>query len=87
MESVVEGVQLPVDGAGKITGAFILQGAADTEPDASTGALTIVIPATALVDHRGGELGTRLLDQLESIASMLERIEPLLTLATAAITE
>lgn len=76
-EAAVEGIQLPADGSGKITGAFKI----------AIGTDTVYLPATVIVDRSGLEIGGRLLAQLEQLSSQLDRLEELAFASTAALTQ
>lgn len=75
-DTAVEGVQLPADGVGKITGAFKMLIDDDT----------VYLPVTVLVDRAGTEIGGPLLAQLETLSSQLARLEELALASTAALT-
>lgn len=85
-DDVVEGVQLPADGAGKITGAFILKGTAALQPIVLEGVDNVYLPATVIVDARGVEISGRILAELGRIAGCLERLEELQLQSTAVLT-
>lgn len=85
-DDVAEGVQLPADGSGKITGAFILQGTGTAQPTVTIGVDDVYLPATVIVDARGVEIGSSILTELGRIAGMLERIEDLQLQSTAVLT-
>lgn len=85
MSDVAEGVQLPPDSTGKITGAFVLKGTGAAQPTVLVGVDNVYLPATVLVDARGVEIGGRLLDVLERIALTLERTEELQEHSTAIL--
>jgi hypothetical protein len=76
MDSAVEGIQLPADGTGKITGAFKMIIDDDT----------VYLPVTVIVDRSGVEIGGQLLSQLETLSFQLARLEELALESTAALT-
>lgn len=75
-QTVVEGVQLPTDGLGKITAAFTI----DIDGD------TVYLPATVIVDSLGAEIGRDLLRSLETLSAQLARLELLAVESTEALT-
>lgn len=75
-DTTVEGIQLPADGTGKITGAVKILIGSDT----------VYLPVTVLVDRGGTEIGGQLIAQLETLSSQLDRLLELALESTAALT-
>jgi hypothetical protein len=63
---VLTAIQLPPDGTGKVTGGFPIE-----QQDGSV----IYVPATAIVNSLGLEIGNAILEQLERIADSLDELK------------
>lgn len=69
-----KGVQVPVDGVGKITGAFAVP-----QPDGTT----IWVGATVLVDAAGNEIGSKIQASLERLCEHADSVRDQLELTGA----
>lgn len=72
----IQGVQLPVDGTGKVTPAIEIQ----------INGVNVYIPATVLVDSSGVEIGEAILHALQELNARLEKLEKLAIQSTEALT-
>jgi hypothetical protein len=67
---IVQGIQLPPDSTGKITAGISII----VHNDATGNDDTVVIPATLIVDSKGYEIGSDILDALQGIRRVLDRL-------------